>query len=58
MPIEIRELVIKTEVQTRPQALDTQEFKGLIGSLKQQVLRECFRRFERNGAAVGGKRKR
>jgi hypothetical protein len=43
MPVEIRELVIKTEIQSQPQTqqgvMDEQQLKAL----KQQIVQECLK---------------
>jgi len=46
MPVEMRELIIKTEIKSRPARqsanLDTQDIKAL----KQQIIEECLRLFK------------
>jgi hypothetical protein len=43
MTIEIRELVIKTEIRSQPQAVREQLDPEQIKQIKQQVLIDCMR---------------
>lgn len=43
MPIEIRELIIKTEVRTETGAFINSESEQEIYELKQQILNDCKR---------------
>lgn len=41
MPVEIRELVIKTEIRSKPVQAEAQLDKEQLKQLKQQIVGEC-----------------
>ncbi len=43
MPVEIRELVIKTEIQRQPEAERSRLNTPQLQALKQQIIQECLR---------------
>ncbi|QMV15970.1 DUF5908 family protein [Vibrio spartinae] len=43
MPVEIRELVIKTEIQSQPESKQDTLNEQQLNALKQQIIQECLK---------------
>ncbi|MCL9670886.1 DUF5908 family protein [Citrobacter sp. MNAZ 1397] len=48
MPVEIRELVIKTAIQSQPEPTQMQLDPLQLQALKQQVIQSCLRQLKKN----------
>lgn len=48
MPVEIRELVIKTAIQSQPEPTQTLLDPQQLQALKQQVIQACLRQIRKN----------
>ncbi|BBE77745.1 MULTISPECIES: DUF5908 family protein [Phytobacter] len=46
MPVEIRELVIKTAIQSQPEPTQTQLDPQQLQTLRQQVIQACLRQLK------------
>jgi hypothetical protein len=48
MPVEIRELVIKTAIQSQPEPTQMQMDPQQLQALKQQIIQACLRQLKKN----------
>lgn len=53
MTVEIRELIIRTEIRTQPGTQEKPPVKGDLMSLKKQLMEECRRLIQRQSEQSG-----